>query len=190
MIEIITTIFGLIQGVLVWFNKRSNWIFYCLQYVFLGIFSFVSHLYADVTNSVIYFIIGVIGYILWNNKKEDKKITKCSLKERILYILFIIITTVFIYMGLRNTSDPLPFLDAITTTTSYVATYYMLTKKVDTWILWFINDVLYVIEYFLLPNQAIYLMLLNVLWTFMAIGSYITWNKIYKKQKEDKNLYV
>lgn len=183
MVEIIATIMGLIQGVLVWANKRSNWIFYCLQYVFIGSFSFLSHLYGDVTNSIFYFFVGIFGWIFWSKDKAELPIRKCTNLERICYLLIITVLTIVFYYILSNTNDPLPFLDSLTTTTSYVATFYMVMKKTDTWILWFINDVLYVIEYWLLPNQALYLMLLNIIWTFMAIGSYITWNKIYKRQQ-------
>lgn len=189
MVEIITTLMGLIQGTLVWANKRSNWIFYCLQYVFLGIFSYTAHLYGDVTNSIFYFCVGVIGWILWNKNKEERPIRKCSNMERVVYSVIIAFSTVIVYIILINTKDPLPFLDAITTTTSYVATFYMVTKKIDAWILWFINDILYVSEYWLLPNQALYLMALNIIWTGMAIGSFMTWNKIYKKQEEVKSNY-
>lgn len=183
MIEIVATLMGLIQGVLVWANKRSNWIFYCIQYAFLGIFSFIAHLYGDVTNSILYFCVGVVGWILWNKNKEERPIGKCSKFERTVYSTIIIVSTIVVYIVLKSTNDPLPLLDAITTTTSYVATYYMVTKKTDTWIVWFINDILYVTEYWLLPDQALYLMALNIVWTGMAIGSFITWNKIYKKQE-------
>ena len=187
MVEIMTTLMGLIQGALVWANKRSNWIFYCLQYVFLGIFSYTSHLYGDVTNSIIYFCIGIAGWTLWNKDNEERQIRKCSNMERVVYSAIIVVSTVIVYFILKNTNDPLPLFDAITTTTSYVATFYMVTTKIDTWILWFINDVLYIIEYWLFPDQALYLMTLNIIWTGMAIGSFITWNKIYKKQKEAKD---
>ena len=33
VLEIGATVFGLIQGILVMFNKRSNWIFYILQMI-------------------------------------------------------------------------------------------------------------------------------------------------------------
>ena len=113
-----------------------------------------------------------------------------TVNERVFYFIIIVISTAILYLILKNTNDPLPFLDALTTTTSYVATFYMVTKKTDTWILWFINDILYVIEYWLLPNQAIYLMLLNIIWTGMAIGSFITWNKIYENQLEVNDKYA
>lgn len=178
--EIGATIFGLIQGVLVMLNKRSNWIFYILQMLFMIMFSFTMHLYGDVANNSIYLVMGVVGFILWN-KKDSKKIKYCTTKERISYVLVIVIGTIIASSILKNTDDSLPYLDAFTTTSSFVATYYMMIKKIDTWIIWFINDVFYAIEYFILPDQALYLFALNVIWTFMAIFSYISWKKIMEE---------
>lgn len=181
-IEIAATIFGLIQGLLVMLNKRSNWIAYIIQMILLVIFSINAKLYGDVINNSIYIVLGVIGFILWN-KEESKKIKKCSTKERIIYTTIIIVATLIGFLILNRTDDPLPLLDAFTTTSSLVATYYMMTKKLDTWIIWFINDIFYAIEYFILPDQAFYLFLLNIIWTIMAIASYINWKKIMNGEK-------
>ena len=51
--EVCATIFGLIQGVLVMYNKRSNWIAYVIQMAFLIVFSAFNHLYGDVVNNSI-----------------------------------------------------------------------------------------------------------------------------------------
>ena len=181
-LEIGATVFGLTQGILVMFNKRSNWIAYIIQMLLLVLFSLSMNLYGDVINNSIYLVLGIIGFILWN-KSDKKKITKCSWKERIIYTIVIGIVTIIGYLILNKTNDPLPLLDSFTTISSLIATYYMMTKKIDTWIIWFINDIFYAIEYYILPEQAFYLFLLNVLWTFMAIGSYISWSKIMKKEK-------
>ena len=181
--EIGATIFGLIQGVLALLNKRSNWIFYILQMIFLVVFSTLNHLYGDVFNNSVYLIMGVVGFILWNNSKESSKITKLSIKRKIISVLLITFGTIILGSILKHTDDPLPVLDAFTTVSSFVATYYMMKKKIDTWVIWFINDIFYAIEYFILPNQALYLFALNIIWTFMAIGSYLNWNKIMKGQK-------
>ena len=159
--EIGATIFGLLQGYLVMLNKRSNWIAYSIQMIFMILFSLSMHLYGDVANSSIYFILGIIGFIIWN-KKEDKDIKKCTSKERIRYWIIIAFFTLILFGILRETNDPLPLLDAFTTTSSFVATYYMMVKKIDTWIIWFINDIFYAIEYFILPGQALYLFFLNL----------------------------
>lgn len=182
-LEIGATILGLIQGVLVMFNKRSNWIFYILQMAFLILFSSMNHLYGDVVNNSIYLVMGFVGFILWNRNSDTNKITATSKKEKLIYILLIIVDTLGISTILKNTNDPLPMLDAFTTITSLIATYYMVKKKIDTWVIWFINDIFYAIEYFILPNQAFYLFLLNVVWTLMAVGSYSNWKKLMKEGK-------
>lgn len=181
--EIGATIFGLIQGVLVLLNKRSNWLFYIIQMMFLIVFSITNNLYGDVVNNSVYLIMGVIGFILWNKNKKSNIITKTSLKEKIVYLIFIALGTLILSSILMNTNDPLPILDSFTTISSLVATYYMIKKKIDTWVIWFINDIFYAIEYFVLPDQALYLFVLNIIWTFMAVGSYVNWNKIMKGQK-------
>jgi len=181
-LEIGATILGLIQGVLVMFNKRSNWIFYILQMAFLILFSSMNHLYGDVVNNSIYLLMGVVGFI-WNRNSDTNKITATSKKEKLIYILLIIVGTLGVSAILKNTNDPLPMLDAFTTITSLIATYYMVKKKIDTWVIWFINDIFYAIEYFILPNQAFYLFLLNVVWTLMAVGSYSNWKKLMKEGK-------
>lgn len=181
VLEIGATVLGLIQGVLVMLNKRSNWIFYILQMAFLIVFSIINHLYGDVVNNSIYFVMGIIGFILWNKNKETNKITNCSLKERIVYVLLIGFGTLIVSLILKNTNDPLPLLDAFTTVSSLVATYYMMKKKLDTWVIWFVNDIFYAIEYFILPDQALYLFLLNVIWTGMAVMSYVNWKKLMKE---------
>lgn len=178
VLELGATILGLIQGVLVMLNKRSNWIFYILQMIFLIAFSIINHLYGDVTNNSIYLVMGIIGFILWNKNSESNKITSCKLKERIIYVIIIVLGTIVGSLILKNTDDPLPVLDSFTTVSSFVATYYMMKKKLDTWIIWFINDIFYAIEYFILPNQALYLFGLNIIWTFMAVASYVNWKKI------------
>lgn len=181
VIEMGATVLGLIQGLLVMLNKRSNWIFYILQMLFLIMFSLVNHLYGDIANNSIYLAMGIVGYILWNSTKKTSKITASSTKERIIYSLVIALGTILICTVLKNTDDPLPLLDAFTTTSSLVATYYMMKKRIDTWIIWFVNDIFYAIEYFILPDQALYLFALNVIWTFMAVASFINWNKLMKE---------
>ncbi len=181
-LEIGATILGLIQGVLVMLNKRSNWIFYILQMAFLIAFSVINHLYGDVANNSIYFIMGIIGFILWN-KSETSKITSASIKEKIIYVVVMFFGTLGLTTILSKTDDPLPLLDAFTTVSSLVATYYMMKKKIDTWIIWFVNDIFYAIEYFILPDQALYLFALNVVWTFLAVGSYINWKRLMKEGK-------
>lgn len=181
-IEIIATIFGLIQGILVMLNKRSNWIFYILHITMLFVFSCINNLYGDMTNNIIYLGMGIYGAFLWSNKNKSHKITECTKKEKYKYTAVIAFGTIFIGLLLKHTSDPLPFLDAFSTVSSFVATWYMVKKKLDAWIIWIINDLVYVVEYALLPDIAYWLIGLNLIWTAMAIASYKNWKQIMKKE--------
>lgn len=178
-LEINATIFGLLQGVLVLLNKRSNWIFYVAQIICLLGFSYTNKLYGDVLSNSIYLVLGIIGWILWKN--EDKAlISICSNKERVIYASIIALGSIVLFTLLSQTQDPLPLIDSFTTVSSFVATYYMVRKKLDTWVIWFVNDICYVVQYSMLENQAFYLMGLNIVWTVMAVISFFNWLKIMK----------
>ena len=189
LFEIGATIFGLLQGLFVLFNKRIHWIFYILQMSFLIIFSLMNKLYGDMSNSAFYLIIGIIGFILWNPKRKQQSIQICSYQERLGYTLVILLGTISLYYLLKQTDDPLPIIDSFTTISSFVATYYMLYRKIDTWFIWFVNDICYVIQYSLLPQPAFYLLFLNIIWTVLAVLSYFQWLKIMKGEKNEKNIF-
>lgn len=181
-LEISATILGLLQGILVLFNKRSNWLFYIAQILCLICFSYLNNLYGDIFNNSVYLFLGILGWFLWKNK-DNHQITKCTNKERLTYTLIIILGSTLLFSILNKTKDPLPLLDSFTTTSSLVATYYMVKKKLDTWLIWFVNDILYIIQYSLLDSMAYYLIFLNSVWTIMAIASFFNWSKIMKGEK-------
>ena len=183
MLEIVTSIFGLIQSILIMCNKKENWIFYLLNIVTLTFFSFKARLYGDVLENSIYLLIGFFGLFSWYSNNITNKFFKKSNtnwmnnKERVIFFLIFIILSILIYIWLIHTNDPLALLDAVTTGLSFVATITMAMKKVDSWIYWLIDDILMAITYFMLPDKAIYLMSLNIIWIFLAIGTIYTWNK-------------
>lgn len=179
--EILATVFGLTQGALIMLNKRCNWIFYVLQMMAMIAFSWMNHLYGDVANSSVYLVVGVVGFIMWGTDKGSKvEYAKCL--ERAVWFSVIVVGTVVGSAVLGKTDDPLPTLDAFTTVSSFVATILMVRHKIDTWVVWFFNDIFYCVEYWLLPNQALYLLALNVIWTVMAVCSFIMWRREYSRQ--------
>ena len=179
--EILATACGLTQAVFIMFNKHINWIFYIFQMIFMIIFSKMSYLYGDMINSCVYLIIGIIGYITWGMNKNSIKFA--STIERMNWIIVLIIGTIIGSIILSKTNDPCSILDSFTTVSSFIATILMIRHKIDTWIVWFINDIAYCIEYLILPSQAFYLFSLNLIWTAMAVISFLSWNNI--KMRED-----
>lgn len=178
--EIIVTVLGLIQGVLAMLNNRSNWIMYALQMAALVIFSFYEKLYGDMVQSAVYMFICLFSFWAWKNSSLEKT-THISIKTGLFVFIGTILSTFIVGYILSKTDDPMPYVDGFTTVTTIVALVLMSFHKVECWIVWLINDIAYMYEYFNLPNQALYLFGLYCIWTLMAIFSYINWNKISRK---------
>lgn len=179
--EIIVTVLGIIQGILAMLNKRSSWIVYAIQMAALTIFSFYAKLYGDMVQSAVYMFICMFSFWAWKNSSLEKT-THLNLKWASGIIVLTIIATYIIGNILSRTDDPLPYVDSFTTVTTVVALLLMTAHKVECWLVWLINDIAYMYEYFNLPDQALYLFGLNCIWTLMAIFSYINWNRISHKQ--------
>lgn len=188
ILEISATIFGLVQGILIWLNKKENWIFYILNISTLIAFSFISKLYGDVLENLIYLVIGIIGTTIWYNKNIGNKVfstSYCTMLERLKFSLISIAIMVICYIWLIYTDDPMPMLDAITTGLGIMATIMMAIKKVEAWIVWLVDDILMAVIYFNLPDQAVYLGMLNIVWILLAILSFVNWHMESERNKDE-----
>lgn len=188
ILEISATLFGLVQGILIWLNKKENWIFYILNISTLIAFSFISKLYGDVLENLIYLVIGIIGTTIWYNKNIGNKVfstSYCTMLERLKFSLISIAVMVICYIWLIYTDDPMPVLDAVTTGLGITATIMMAIKKVEAWIVWLVDDILMAIIYFNLPDQAVYLGMLNIVWILLAILSFVNWHMESERSKDE-----
>lgn len=188
ILEISATIFGLVQGILIWLNKKENWIFYILNISTLIVFSFISKLYGDVLENLIYLVIGIIGTTIWYNKNIGNKVfstSYCTMLERLKFSLISIAVMVICYIWLIYTDDPMPVLDAVTTGLGITATIMMAIKKVEAWVVWLVDDILMAVIYFNLPDQAVYLGMLNIVWILLAILSFVNWHMESERNKDE-----
>jgi nicotinamide mononucleotide transporter len=189
MIEILAVIFGVVQSVLIMLNKRSNWIFYVLQMVFLAIFSYTIRLYGNVILDILYIILGVVGYINWN--KENGKDSEISVLDRKDFGQHCVISLFLLALvGIYVTMMPGEFkaFDILTVWTSILATIAMVRHKVESWIIWLVNDILYIVTYFMLEDKPVYLIVMYAFWTVMAIVSFVSWRKKYKESKNTEDV--
>lgn len=183
-LEMFTAACGLIQSALIMFKRKENWIFYLLNIGALTVYSFYAHLYGDVAENLIYVIFGLLGLTTWYSHgvakkilKDNTKIKYCSSNERLFYLAAFTIISVGMYFWLKSTNDPQPLLDAVTTGMGFTATVTMAFKRVESWIIWLVDDILMAYIYFTLPDTGFWLMCLNIIWVFFAIGTWYTWHK-------------
>lgn len=185
MFEIIATVLGLIQGVLVMLNKRSNWIVYAAQMVALVIFSYQAKLYGDMWQNVFYFFFCLYSWWMWKEGGHADKIRLLTGKQRVITLVAIVALTYVVGLGLTKTDDPMPLTDSFTTITTIVGLVLMGLRRVEAWVVWFFNDIAYMYQYFCLPDQALYLFGLYIIWTIFAVATFINWLRIYNEENYD-----
>lgn len=188
MLEVFSAGCGLVQSVLILRKRKENWLFYLLNIITLTVFSFRARLYGDVFENVVYLVFGLLGLTTWYSRKVadkvlgcDSRIRYCSGKERLFYLGMLMGISAVAYAVLSGTDDPQPFLDAVTTGMGFTATLGMALKRVESWAVWFVDDILMAVVYFRLPDAGFWLMLLNIIWVVLAVGTYVTWHKAARK---------
>ena len=181
MLEIVITIIGIVQGILAMLNKRINWLVYALQMALLVAFSYYNKLYGDTTQNAIYFFICIASWYAWKDGNIAEKIRMMNNTQRVAATVVILVFTFLGWLVLSGTDDPMPWTDSFTTITTFAALALMMYRCVETWVVWFVNDIAYMYQYFNLPDQALYLFGLYIIWTVMAIASFINWYRLYEK---------
>ena len=183
MLEIIITILGITQGILAMLNKRINWIVYAVQMALLVVFSWYAKLYGDTLQNFVYFFICIAGWFMWKKESGFDKVSVCSWWKRFWWFAIVVVLTVAGGFALSATDDPLPYVDSFTTATTIVAMLLLMAHRLETWVVWFFNDIAYMYTYFNLPDRALYLFGLYVIWTGMAVFSFINWYMILKEHE-------
>ena len=131
----------------------------------------------------IFFIQGIAGIIVWYHNREineknkyiKTKIEKLSNKERFVYITPVLILYLIVsYFLSKYTNSAIPYIDSLVATLSLFANYLLVRRKIESWWIWILVDVIYVglfISQGLYVSSALYLVLLII-----SIKGFINWN--------------
>lgn len=181
LIELIGVVTGLIS---VWYAVKVNALTWSLGIVnalaFLIIF-YQINLYSSMMLQLYFIIISVIGLFKWN-KKYDLKITKY--KKIGLLSLYILLSSTVLYFFIANihiifpnyfTAAQYPMIDSIITVSSIFASSLMAMKKIESWILWILIDIVSIFLY--LSQGTLFLSIEYVVFLILSIIGYLQWKK-------------
>jgi len=162
--------FGTVAGAIaVWLSAKANVWIWPIGIINVTLFFFLFfqvQLYPDMFLQFFFFVTNLIGWWRWKHPKtgeEDRnlelKVSYMPLKQMILLSgLGIIGTFVFGSLASRlheflpavfSMPSAFPYLDSFVTVMSIVATFLMIQKKVECWILWIVIDVIATYMYFM-----------------------------------------
>ena len=167
------------------YAKRNSVLVYPTGLIGTGIFVYLLFNFSLLGDMIInfYFVImSIYGWYYWTKKKDGKfihNVSRVSGNEYYFSILLAVISLISVYLvyeffGKWNSWTA--YVDSITTAIFFVAMWLMARRKVESWIFWFIGDIITIPLYFYkgLTISSIQYLIFSIL----AILGYISWKKI------------
>lgn len=191
--------FGVVSGIIaVWLSARGqvwSWPIGIVN-VTLSFFLFYQvQLYPDMFLQIFFFVTNLIGWWRWLNPKtgeEDKKnelrvswmdrrqlivITGIGITGTIAFGLFASRLHDFFPLVFTKPSAS-PFWDSFITVMSIVATYYMIQKKIECWLIWIAVDIVATALY--VAREIKFFGVLYFILTVLAVFGFYRWRKEYR----------
>lgn len=180
ILEIIAFVFGILS---VYYAKKENILVYPSGLICTIISVYLLYnvqYYGDMVINIYYSIMSIYGWILWQKKIDNKvlKISNTTKDENKFSLFLFFITIIFTFCIYLYFDKPIlkeNYLDIFTTGIFFTAMYLMAKKKIESWILWIIGDLITIPLY---ANRGLGILSLQYLvFTIMAILAYKEWKK-------------
>jgi nicotinamide mononucleotide transporter len=137
-------------GVCVWLVVREhiwNWPIGLANNVFFFVLFFHGRLFADMGLQIVYFGLGVYGWLNWKyggERRSALQVSRTTRHEWIVLGFLLPISTIALRQILIAVNGAAPFWDSATTILSLAAQYLLCRKRLENWLFWIAADVIYV----------------------------------------------
>jgi len=181
---------GLFSGLLcVWLLIRQNVLTFPIGLIYAIVTVVVvarADLFADVLLNVYYVLMNAYGWYFWVYGGQERRRTQglsvawTPTSQRWALAALIVVGTVA--MGAffsSQTSASLPYPDSFTTVASFAAMWMSARKYLESWILWFVIDVVQVVLYLIKGIEAY--ALLYLVYLVMAFYGWKSWRVTMKQ---------
>lgn len=184
IISIICSMSGVISVV---FCAQGKISFYIFAYIQMFTYTFgvaiPNHLWGEAWENLFYFITQTYGIYAWykiyrikqENQSAEVKAKKLNALGWLITMGCLLIGVTVLTIILRNTNDPLPFLDAISTIPAFIAQVLMVLGYREQWLHWIIIDIASVIMFLMIGNWMMVVMF--IFWTLNCVYGWYKWTK-------------
>lgn len=195
-VEFFGTIFNIWSVWLVARNKTLNWPIGIIGVILFGALYLQINLYSDFLEQIYFFITGFWGWWTWTEGKKSLGqhlfVTTLKNSSRLVWIIITIISTFLLsyitthlhvyFPDQFPASASYALLDAFTTILSFVATIFMVRKKIECWYLWILVDLIGIWLYWV--KGVHFVSFLYVLFLIMATQGLFIWLKIKRSTNQ------
>lgn len=187
-VEMIGTLFGLISVYLATKTNILTWATGIINELFLFILFFQVQLYADMFLQVFFFVVTLYGWYKWKQIPKQNSITTTELKTNIWLLSAIVVGTTIVGFLILNlhlylpqyfkTEASYPYVDSFVMILSIVATILLAKKKIETWYLWIVVDIVCMFLFF--KKGIVFLGLEYLVFLGLATYGLLNWKKQIK----------
>lgn len=188
ILELIAFVFGILS---VWYAKKEQILVYPTGLVATTITVYLLYkveYFGDMMINLYYSLMSFYGWWNWSRKKDDTyvvPISKTNTKEKIIGLLLFLLTMIVtygVYKAYDYKIEIANYLDILTSGIFFTAMWYMANKKLESWTLWIIANLI-TIPLYAYRGLGI-LSLQYVIFTILAIQGYLQWKKSLNKSHQ------
>ena len=155
-----------------------------------AILFYQQHLYSITALQCCYLLLNIYGIIKWlglfgtNGEKKHLNVSRLRVEQMGWMAAVVLLAGVMLSMMVIRLSAIMPgvfpqpkypLLDACLTTSSVLAQFLMIRKKIEVWTLWIIIDIIKVVLYFAIGMELT--AILHIIYMFIAIDAIRHWRK-------------
>lgn len=184
-VELIGTLFGLISVYLATKANILTWGTGIVNELFLFILFFQVQLYADMFLQIYFFTVTLYGWYNWKNTPKANSITSIDFKTKFWLLCVILLATpiagylfsnIHLYLPLSfRIEASYPYADSFVMVLSILATVLLAKKKIETWYLWIVVDLVCVFLFF--KKGIVFLGIEYLVFLGLVIYGLLNWKK-------------
>lgn len=180
--EPIATVTAIIYVILASKANKLCFVFGLISSLILTYICYESQLYFDTSINVYYVFMSLYGWYAWSKPKNlIHGINRVPRKILFLGIGAGVFISILLALVVDRFADPqLPYIDAFTTIFSIFATWMVIKKYIENWLIWIVVDLVAAGMYFY--KNLYFISILFFVYTIIAVFGYFKWKKIIQHQ--------
>lgn len=169
--------------------RNSVWVYPTgIAGILLSVYIFVNEqykLYPDAALNLYYLVMSIYGWYIWTRKdvqEHETPVSWCSRKELITASMIFLVLWGGLYWWLSTYRiNNVPLLDSFTSAMASAGMWLLAKRKIENWLAFLIADAVDIILFFI--KKLILFSGLNIFYIVIAWLGYLSWKKIYRRQK-------
>ena len=162
-------------------SKGNRWCF-LFGLVSSSIYVYITfHLnfFFDVGINAYYVIMSFYGWFVWSKQSNPSAIKVEQISSKNFAAIIIVGTIAFLtFAAIADyySSADLAYFDAFTTVFAIIATYMVVKRQIENWLIWIVVDAVAAGMYFY--KELYFTTLLFIVYTLVAVFGYLKWKKL------------